>query len=301
MYFDFVDLCLFIYIVELFSLIQGVCCVFFFLVVVSVWVKVFEGQFGSCLLYCDSCGVELILVGQCLLQYVWLIMCQVEYLKSEFIEYGSDVVGYICIFVNIIVVIEFFLEIFVGFFVVCFGVIVDLQECFSCDIVCGVLDGFIDFGIIVGLVVVIGLQVLYFSIDCLVMVVFQGYLLVGQVRVCLCDILQFQYIGLFEGIILYVFLYEWVEQMGEQLLLCIQVFSFEVICWMIEGGVGIGVILQFVVCCYSWMMKLVIIEFDEFWVICECSLLVCDLEVLLSCLWVLIEELQRVGDSLQGG
>ena len=48
----------------------------------------------------------------------------------------------------------------------------------------------------------------------------------------------------------------------------------------------------------SLTMKLATIELDEPWAIRERSLLVRDLEALPSCLRALIEELQRVGDSL---
>ena len=86
--------------------------------------------------------------------------------------------------------------------------------------------------------------------------------------------------------------------MGEQLSLRIQVSSFEAICRMIEGGVGIGVIPQSAARRHSRTMKLATIELDEPWAIRERSLLVRDLEALPSCLRALIEELQRVGDSL---
>lgn len=49
---------------------------------------------------------------------------------------------------------------------------------------------------------------------------------------------------------------------------------------------------------HSRTMKLATIELDEPWAIRERSLLVRDLEALPSCLRALIEELQRVGDSL---
>ena len=140
-----------------------------------------------------------------------------------------------------------------------------------------------------------GLQVLHFSTDRLVMAVPQGHPLAGQARVRLRDTLQFQHIGLPEGTTLHAFLYERVEQMGEQLSLRIQVSSFEAICRMIEGGVGIGVIPQSAARRHSRTMKLATIELDEPWAIRERSLLVRDLEALPSCLRALIEELQRVG------
>ena len=53
--------------------------------------------------------------GQRLLQHARLIMRQVEYLKSEFTEYGSDAAGHIRIFANTTAVTEFLPEILAGF------------------------------------------------------------------------------------------------------------------------------------------------------------------------------------------
>ena len=298
MHFDLADLRLFIHIAESPSLTQGARRAFLSPAAASARVKALEGQLGSRLLYRDSRGVELTPAGQRLLQHARLIMRRVEYLKSEFTEYGSDAAGHIRIFANTTAVTEFLPEILAGFLAARPGVTVDLQERLSRDIVRGVLDGSTDLGIIAGPVAASGLQVLHFSTDRLVMAVPQGHPLAGQARVRLRDTLQFQHIGLPEGTTLHAFLYERVEQMGEQLSLRIQVSSFEAICRMIEGGVGIGVIPQSAARRHSRTMKLATIELDEPWAIRERSLLVRDLEALPSCLRALIEELQRVGDSL---
>ncbi len=256
MHFDLADLRLFIHIAESPSLTQGARRAFLSPAAASARVKALEGQLGSRLLYRDSRGVELTPAGQRLLQHARLIMRQVEYLKSEFTEYGSDAAGHIRIFANTTAVTEFLPEILAGFLAARPGVTVDLQERLSRDIVRGVLDGSTDLGIIAGPVAASGLQVLHFSTDRLVMAVPQGHPLAGQARVRLRDTLQFQHIGLPEGTTLHAFLYERVEQMGEQLSLRIQVSSFEAICRMIEGGVGIGVIPQSAARRHSRTMKL---------------------------------------------
>lgn len=90
MHFDLADLRLFIHIAESPSLTQGARRAFLSPAAASARVKALEGQLGSRLLYRDSRGVELTPAGQRLLQHARLIMRQVEYLKSEFTEYGSD-------------------------------------------------------------------------------------------------------------------------------------------------------------------------------------------------------------------
>lgn len=280
MHFDLPDLRLFIHIAESPSLTQGARRAFLSPAAASARIKALEGQLGSRLLYRDSRGVELTPAGRRLLQHARLIMRQVEYLKSEFTEYGADAAGHIRIFANTTAVTEFLPEVLAGFLAARPGVTVDLQERLSRDIVRGVLDGGADLGIIAGPVEVRGLQVLHFSTDRLVLAVPIGHPLAGQRQVNLQETLQYQHIGLHEGSTLLSFLREQVERLGANLSLRIQVSSFEAICRMIEAGVGIGVIPESAARRHSRTMKLAIIELDEPWAVRERSILVRDLEAL---------------------
>ncbi|MNF26132.1 HTH-type transcriptional regulator GltC [compost metagenome] len=292
MHFDLPDLRLFIHIAESPSLTQGARRAFLSPAAASARIKALEGQLGSRLLYRDSRGVELTPAGRRLLQHARLIMRQVEYLKSEFTEYGADAAGHIRIFANTTAVTEFLPEVLAGFLAARPGVTVDLQERLSRDIVRGVLDGGADLGIIAGPVEVRGLQVLHFSTDRLVLAVPIGHPLVGQQRVNLQETLQYQHIGLHEGSTLLSFLREQVERLGASLSLRIQVSSFEAICRMIEAGVGIGVIPESAARRHSRTMKLAIIELDEPWAVRERSILVRDLEALPGSVRALIAALR---------
>lgn len=67
------------------------------------------------LLYRDSRGVEITPAGERLLHHARLIMRQVDYLKSEFTQYGVDSAGHIRIFANTTAVTEFLPEVLAGF------------------------------------------------------------------------------------------------------------------------------------------------------------------------------------------
>ncbi|MGE8498645.1 MAG: LysR family transcriptional regulator [Pseudomonas sp.] len=280
MHFDLPDLRLFIHIAESPSLTQGARRAFLSPAAASARIKALEGQLGSRLLYRDSRGVELTPAGQRLLQHARLIMRQVDYLKSEFTEYGTDAAGHIRIFANTTAVTEFLPEVLAGFLAARPGVSVDLQERLSRDIVRGVLDGAADLGIIAGPVHVRGLQVLHFSTDRLVLTVPLGHPLASRPTVSLGDTLQYQHIGLHEGSTLLSFLRDQVEKLGESLSLRIQVSSFEAICRMIEAGVGIGIIPESAAQRHSRTMQLATVELDEAWAVRERSVLVRDLDAL---------------------
>lgn len=293
MHFDLPDLRLFIHIAESPSLTQGARKAFLSPAAASARIKALENQLGSRLLYRDSRGVELTPAGQRLLQHARLIMRQVDYLKSEFTEYGTDAAGHIRIFANTTAVTEFLPEVLAGFLADRPGVTVDLQEKLSRDIVRGVLDGAADLGIIAGPVQTPGLQVLHFSTDRLVLAVPLDHPLARRQTVCLKDTLDYQHIGLHEGSTLLSFLRERVAKLGGSLALRIQVSSFEAICRMVEAGVGIGVIPESSALRHSRTMQLAILQLDEIWAVRERSILMRELEALPGSVRALIERLQQ--------
>ncbi|XLY86896.1 LysR family transcriptional regulator [Ectopseudomonas mendocina] len=293
MHFDLPDLRLFTHIAESPSLTQGARKAFLSPAAASARIKSLESQLGSRLLYRDSRGVELTPAGQRLLQHARLIMRQVDYLKSEFTEYGTDAAGHIRIFANTTAVTEFLPEVLAGFLAERPGVTVDLQERLSRDIVRGVLDGAADLGIIAGPVQAPGLQVLHFSTDRLVLAVPLGHALARRQSVSLNDTLAYQHIGLHEGSTLLSFLREQVEKLGGNLALRIQVSSFEAICRMIEGGVGIGIIPESAARRHSRTMQLAILQLDEAWAVRERSMLVRELDALPGSVRALIDRLNQ--------
>ncbi|VVM96680.1 HTH-type transcriptional regulator YofA [Pseudomonas fluorescens] len=292
MHFDLADLRLFVHIAQAPSLTQGARKACLSPAAASARIKALESQLGNRLLYRDNRGVEVTPAGQRLLHHARLILRQVEYLKSEFTDYGTDATGYIRIFANTTAVTELLPQVLAGFLAQRPGVSVDIQEKLNRDIVRGVLDGSSDLGIIAGPVVAKGLQVLHFSTDRLVLAVPRGHPLAQYPRIRLADTLQYPHIGLHEGSTLNSFMREQVETIGETLSLRIQLSSFEAICRMIEAGVGIGVLPETAARRHSLSMALTIIELDEPWVIRERSMLVRDLEALPGCARALIETLQ---------
>ena len=280
MHFDLADLRLFIHIAESPSLTQGARRAHLSPAAASARIKALESQLDSRLLYRDSRGVELTPAGEKLLQHARLIMRQVDYLKSEFTEYGTDSAGHIRIFANTTAVTEFLPEVLAGFLAQRPGVTVDLQERLSRDIVRGVLDGSTDIGIIAGPVQAEGLQVLHFSTDRLLLGVPVGHPLAGESRITLRQTLAYQHIGLHEGSTLLTFLRGRVEKLGSQLSLRIQVSSFEAVCRMIEAGVGIGIIPESAARRHSRTMQLALVELDEPWAVRERSILVRELDAL---------------------
>ncbi|MFV0456354.1 MAG: LysR family transcriptional regulator [Pseudomonas sp.] len=292
MHFALADLRLFIHIAESPSLTQGARRAHLSPAAASARIKALEGQLDTRLLYRDSRGVELTPAGHKLLQHARLIMRQVDYLKNEFTEYGTDQAGHIRIFANTTAVTEFLPEVLAGFLAQRPGVTVDLQEKLSRDIIRGVLDGSTDMGIIAGPVQAEGLQVLHFSTDRLLLALPVGHPLATEKKVALRQTLTYQHIGLHEGSTLLSFLRDQVERLGGNLSLRIQVSSFEAVCRMIEAGVGIGIIPESAGRRHSRTMRLAMVELDELWAVRERSILVRDLDALPGSVRALIATLK---------
>ncbi|MBD1598257.1 LysR family transcriptional regulator [Pseudomonas typographi] len=291
MHFDLPDLRLFVHIGEAPSLTQGARRACLSPAAASARIKALEGQLGTRLLYRDSRGVELTPAGHKLLRHARLILRQAEYLKSEFVHYGTDSAGHIRIFANTTAVTEFLPEVLAGFLAKRPGVTIDLQERLSRDIVRGVLDSAADMGVIAGPVAAPGLQVIHFSTDRLVLAVPVGHELAGQKSLTLKQTLAFQHIGLHEGSTLLSFLRDQVERLGQSLSLRIQMASFEAVCRMVEAGVGIGIIPESAALRHSRTMELVTLELDEPWAVRERSILVRELEALPGAVRALIATL----------
>ena len=297
MHFDLADLRLFIHIAESPSMTQGARKAFISPPAASARIKNLEDSLASRLLYRDSRGVELTPAGKLFLHHARVIMRQVEYMKSEFTEYGTEASGHIRIFANTTAATEFLPEILAGFLAERPGVTVDLQERLSRDIVRGVMDGSTDMGIIAGPVEADSLQVIHFSTDQLVVVTALEHPLATRKTLKLADTLAYPHIGLHEGTTLLRFLSEQVASHGQTLNMRIKVYSFEAMCRMVEAGVGIAILPESSARRHQRTMGLSIIELDEPWRVRERSILVRDLEALPSVIRALISILMAYNST----
>ncbi|OVZ54111.1 LysR family transcriptional regulator [Pigmentiphaga sp. NML080357] len=295
MHFDLADLRLFIHVAEAPSLTQGARRAHLSLAAASTRIKELEAQLDARLLYRNSRGVELTPAGRRLLEHARHVMRQVDMLKGEFADGGSGTTGHIRIFANTTAVTEFMPEILARFLAERPGVTVDLQERLTRDIIRGVMDGSTDLGITAGPITAPGLERLHFSTDRLALVVPADHPLAARGRVTLDDTLRYPHISLHDGSTLLAFLREQVESRGAELILRIQVSSFEAVCRMVEAGVGIGVIPESAAQRHRRTMDLAIVALDEPWAVRERDLLVRELEALPACVRALIEAVQAYG------
>lgn len=98
-----------------------------------------------------------------------------------------------------------------------------------------------------------------------VLVVARGHPLARRRRIALAETLEHDYIGMHTGSTLQAYLNRITEQMGRTLKLRIQLTSFDAMCRMVSGGVGIGVVPESAARRNLQAMKLAQIELTDEW------------------------------------
>jgi DNA-binding transcriptional LysR family regulator len=287
-HFDLADLRLFVSIAEAGTLTLGARRAFLSPAAASARLKSLEEQIGQRLLYRDNHGVALTLAGDKLLRHARIILRQVEHAKSDFSDGLSDLTGHIRIFANTTAVTEFMPEILGRFMTDRPRVTVELLERPARDVVRGVVDGAVDLGIIAGPTPIENLKAIQFSTDRMVLVTPVGHPLAGEGAIAFSETLPYEHVTLHEGSSLNSFLQEIVAQQGRPLVTRIQLRSFEVMCRMIEAGVGVGMLPESAAIRYSKNMRLTLRPLSDNWAIRERKVLVRDLDALPACAQALI-------------
>lgn len=289
MHFDLNDLRLFVNIAEEQNLTRGAKRSFLSPAAASVRLKTLEEQLGSRLFYRNSRGVTLAPAGATLLRHAHLVLQQIEYLKSEFVDYGSDAIGHIRIFANTTAVTEFLPEILAGFLVQRPAVTVDIQERLTRAIIRGVQEGAADIGITAGPMPTPGLMSLHFSTDRLVVVTATRHPLAKKSIIDFTDTLDYEHIGLHEGSTIQAFMREQSELLGQPLSPRVQVRSFEAMCRMVEAGVGMAVMPESAALRHRQTMQLSIIALADSWAVRERFIVARELDTLPSCARALVD------------
>jgi DNA-binding transcriptional LysR family regulator len=292
MHFGLSDIRIFIHVAESSSVTQGARRANLSAAATSARIKALEGQLGTKLLYRDSRGITLTPGGEKFLKHARVIMRQVDFVKSDFAEYGNGLFGHIRIFANTTAVTEYLPEVLAQFLADRPAITVDLQERLSREIVRGVLDGSADLGLIAGPVKAQGLEVIRYSTDRLLLALPEGHPLATKTSVTLAETLDYPHISYREGSTLFDLVTSQVEQLGRTLPMRIQLSSYESICRMIESKVGIGIIPESAAVRHRRTMRLVTVPLEEPWAIRERSLLVRELEGMPGCVRDLMEILK---------
>lgn len=268
---EIIDLRLFVHVAECRNLTHGAQKSYLSAPAASARIKSLEVETGQQFLIRGNKGVSLTSAGELLLHHARLVLRQIDFLMEEM---TSSEAGHIRLFANTTAVTEFLPEILASFLLNRPGVTVDIQERLTHDIVRSVVDGTADMGIISGEINNQGLEAIRFSTDRLMLATPIDHPLANQKSVELSQTLKYEHIGLHEGSTLLDFLRRQYKSTSYERTLRIQVRSFEAMCRIIEGGVGIGVVPESAARRHSQTMKIKLLKLEDGWAVRDRSVLV---------------------------
>ena len=280
MHFDLIDLRLFVLTAEERNLTRAAARQHLSLAAASARIKALETQAGLPLLYREARGVRLTPPGEAFLHHAREVLRQADQLRRDLHDYGGGLRGHVRVFANTTAVTDFLPEILPGFLAANPRVNVDLQEKPNADIPRGVLDGRADLGIVAGAIDTLGLQSIHFSTDRLVLVTARGHRFARRKRVALADTLDEDIVGMHHGSTLQSFLEQRAEQLGRPMKLRIQLSSFDAMCRMVGGGVGVAIVPESAARRNLEPLKLAQIELTDAWRVRERHIVVRELGAL---------------------
>ena len=280
MQFDLTDLRLFVYAAEEGSLTRAAARQHLSLAAASARIKALEEQAGLPLLYREARGVRLAPPGEAFLHHARGVLRQAEQLRRDLHEYGGGLRGHVRVFANTTAVTDFLPEVLPGFLSRNPKVNVDLQEKPNAEIARGVQGGGADIGIVAGSVDTLGLRSIHFSTDRLVLVTARTHRFARRKRIAFADTLAEDMVGMHHGSTLQSFLERQADHLGRAMRLRIQLGSFDAMCRMVAGGVGVAIVPESAARRNVEAMKLAQIELADEWRVRERYVLVRDGEPL---------------------
>lgn len=201
-----------------------------------------EHSLGTQLMERHSRGVTLTQAGHALHRHAQRILRDVDQMAADLSDYASGVIGVARLWANTSAVTQFLPHQVSSFTRLNPGIQIELEESNSQDVVMAVLDGRADLGIFADRTPTLGLQVMKYRSDQLVLVVPQGHALARHKSAKLEEAIEFDFVTLSKNTSLATRLVVETELLGRRLKNRIQVRSFDAICQMVAAGMGVAVL-----------------------------------------------------------
>jgi len=262
---DLVSLSLFRLVVRTGSISKGAELAHLAMGAASKRISDLEAAVGTELLERHSRGVTLTVAGQALDRHAQRILGDVDQLAAELSDFASGIVGVVRLWANTSAVTQFLPHDLAAFVKANPGIRIELEEQSSSEIVLAVLDGRADMGIFADRTPALGLHLVDYREDRLVLVVPRGHALARRRSVRFEDAIDYDFVSLSTGTSLAKRLQTESEALGRRLKLRIQVRSFDAMCQMVAAGMGIAVLPRDAVQPLVRAMALRQIALDDDW------------------------------------
>jgi DNA-binding transcriptional LysR family regulator len=224
-----------------------------------------EAALGIELFERHSRGVTLTVAGQALQRHAQRILGDVDQLEADLSDHASGLVGVVRLWANTSAVTQFLPRDISAFVEANPGIRIELEEQNSAEIVVAVLDGRADIGIFADRTPALGLQLLNYREDRLVLVVPRSHALARRRMLRFKEAVGFDFVSLSQDTSLARRLHAETEALGRRLKLRIQVRSFDAMCQMVAAGMGVAVLPRDAIAPHLRSMKLHEIAIEDDW------------------------------------
>src|SRR5579859_1032295 len=272
MRFDLTDLKLFLQVIETGSITHGAANANMALPSASARLRGMEELIGYPLLERGRRGVEPTPAGDTLAHHARLVLRQIEMMHGELGEYGSGQRGSIRLMTNTAAMTEFLPIRLASWLAAHPNIDIDLKERLSTDIVKAVAGGFADLGVVNAAADPGTLQHRPFGTDRFVLAVPADHPFAKLRKVAFADAAKQNFIGLSAGSPQQELIEGIARQVGLNLSFRIRLRTFDAICRMVEGGVGIAVLSEAAARKARKSMKLSIVALTDPWAVRHLSL-----------------------------
>ncbi|MCC7268365.1 MAG: LysR family transcriptional regulator [Caulobacteraceae bacterium] len=291
MRFDLTDLRLFCEIADAGSITAGAERSSLALAAASTRVRAMEETLGAPLFLRSRRGVSLTPAGLVLLRHARALLERSARLREDLAAFSPGLAGEVRVLANTNAITEFLPEAMSRFLADHPGLSVNLEERLSDEVVGLIAEGVGDIGIAAATVDFGRLQTFPFRSDRFVVVAPAGHPLAARSHAAFAEVLAYDLVGLDRASSLQRFLAGKAAGLGLPLRLRVQLRSFDAVCRMVEGGVGVGVAPETTARRAAQTMNLAIIELDDPWALRDLTICVRDIAELRPSARALVESL----------
>lgn len=224
-----------------------------------------EAAVGSKLLERHSRGVTLTVAGEALHRHAQRILSDVDQLAADLSDHAAGLVGVVRLWANTSAVTQFLPQDIAAFATANPGIRIELEEENSSETVLAVLDGRADLGIFADRTPALGLHLLPYRKDRLVLVVPRGHALAERQSVHFEEAIDYDFASLPRGTSLAKRLLAETEALGRRLKIRIHVRSFDAMCQMVAAGMGVAVLPRDAIQAQLKALPLQQIELEDDW------------------------------------
>ncbi|HVI71365.1 MAG TPA: LysR substrate-binding domain-containing protein, partial [Pyrinomonadaceae bacterium] len=217
----------------------------------------------------------------------------VQRMTVELGDYAKGIRGYVRVAASTSAMMQFLPEDLRDFLQRNPSIRIDLQQRASMDAARFVQDGVADIGIFSSAIPAAELQAFPYRTDTLVVIVPENHPLTQRKAVRFRELLQYDFIELEEGSAIHALLTREAALLGKYLKVRVRVRSFDVLCRMIQNGIGVGVLPEASAAMYMAAMELRKVRLDESWAHREVQLYVRNTDALTPSARQLLQFLSR--------